>query len=156
YGPAWVDSSPRGQRLDLMLKLVKDDVPIAGQIVDLQGKPVQGATVRLLRINAAPKEDLGPWLEAAKRKKGQSAHLEQQHLSQRLAGSEMPALSAKVTTDADGSFQMTGIGRDRLVTVRIEGSTIASQDLHILTRPDKAFAVPEIEAKYHQQASDTT
>ena len=39
-------------------------MPITGQIIDLEGKPVPGATLRVLQINAAPREDLGPWLEA--------------------------------------------------------------------------------------------
>src|SRR5262249_25073786 len=62
HGPGWVQIPARGKRDDLALRLVADDMPITGQIVDLEGKPVAGATLRVLQVNAAPGEDLGPWL----------------------------------------------------------------------------------------------
>ena len=127
-----------GERSDLTLQLADDDVPITGLIVDLEGKPVSGATLRVLQINAAPREDLGPWLEAVKDKNGQSFDLEQQYLKRYTT-----ALSPQVTTDAEGHFQLTGIGRNRLVIALLEGPAIASQDLHILTRPGKTIEVPD-------------
>jgi hypothetical protein len=48
YGPAWsgIGTFARGA---VTLRLIKDDIPIRGRILDLQGKPVAGATVRLLQ-----------------------------------------------------------------------------------------------------------
>jgi RNA polymerase sigma factor (sigma-70 family) len=66
YGPGWMHVKSGGQREGLTLRLVPDDVPIAGQVVDLEGKPVAGATLTVLQINAAPREDIGPWLAAAR------------------------------------------------------------------------------------------
>src|SRR5262249_60014050 len=51
YGVAWVEVPPGGKTDDLTLRLVKD-VPVTGQIIDLEGKPVAGATLRVLQINA--------------------------------------------------------------------------------------------------------
>jgi beta-lactamase regulating signal transducer with metallopeptidase domain/protocatechuate 3,4-dioxygenase beta subunit len=133
-GVAWMEIPAGGQRDDLALRLVDDDVPITGQIVDLEGKPVQGATLRIVRVNAAPKEDLNPWLEAAKGKKGYARGLEQRYLSRLTA-----APSSKVTTDAAGRFRLTGIGRDRLVVAQLDGPAIASEHLHILTRPGETI-----------------
>src|SRR5262249_56161080 len=85
-GVGWVGLLKDDKRTDLTLKLVADDVPITGQIVDLEGKPVRGATVRVLQVMASPAEDLGPWLEATKDKaappNNRSTDLEQQYLSQ--------------------------------------------------------------------------
>jgi RNA polymerase sigma factor (sigma-70 family) len=134
HGLGWVMVAPGGQKAALTVRLVKDDVPILGQIVDLEGKPVAGATLTVLVVNAAPGEDLGPWLEAIKSRKEQSGP------SLRPCG--MP-LSPKVTTDADGRFRLTGIGRDRLVRVQLDGPGIASQYLNILTRSGKSIEVPE-------------
>ncbi len=39
-----------------------------------------------------------------------------------------------MTTGADGRFEMKGIGRDRMVHLRIEGPTIATQDVQVMTR----------------------
>ena len=49
---------------------------MTGQVVDLEGKPVPGVTLRLLEISAAPGEDLGPWLEVAQGNNGENLPLE--------------------------------------------------------------------------------
>jgi hypothetical protein len=48
------------------------------------------------------------------------------------------AVSGKATTDAAGRFRLTGIGRNRLARVQLDGPTIVSQFLRILTRPGAA------------------
>jgi protocatechuate 3,4-dioxygenase beta subunit len=136
HGPGWVEVPAGARRDDLTLRLVDDDVPITGQVINPEGKPVPGATVRVLQINAAPGEDLGPWLDAARAKKALSLDLEKKYLNRYTI-----ALSPTVTSDAGGRFRLTGIGRNRLVRVQIDGPTIASQQLCILTRPGKAIAV---------------
>jgi protocatechuate 3,4-dioxygenase beta subunit len=134
HGPGWVQVPASGKRDNLTLQLVDDDVPITGQIVDLQGKPVPGATLTVVQINAATGEDLGPWLEAARGKKGLSLDLEQRYLKRHTI-----ALCPKVTTDVEGRFRLTGIGRDRLVLAQLDGPTVVSQELHILTRVEKTI-----------------
>src|SRR5262249_47735039 len=76
HGPAWIDVKPGDPTDNLTLSLVKDDVPINGQVLDLQGRPVPGATIRVLHILAAPEEDLTPWRDAAKARKEGSHQLE--------------------------------------------------------------------------------
>jgi RNA polymerase sigma factor (sigma-70 family) len=143
FGPGFEMVPPGGRPEDLTLHLVPDDVPITGQIVDLEGKSVPGVTITMLQINAAPGEDLGPWLEAVKTRKRSRLQLEWAHLRRFTI-----ALCPQVTTDAEGRFRLTGAGRNRLVTVRIDGPTIASQELHILTRPGEAFDVKDVEARH--------
>lgn len=157
HGLGWIDVPPDGKRDNLALRLVEDEA-IRGQVVDLEGKPVPGATLRVLEVRAAPKEDLGPWDAAVKAKAGMSFQLEHQHLPRHLVASEVSALAAKITTDAEGRFELTGIGRNRLVVVRLDGPTIASSKLHILTRPGQTIAVPETQAnpEYGQAGSFTS
>jgi hypothetical protein len=137
YGAGWVEIPADGNADDLTLRLVKDDVPITGQIVDLEGKPVAGATLLLRQIDAAPGEDLIPWLEAVKAKEGLNLALPfpYQQLELRYLSRYTDAVSGKVTTDAEGRFRLTGIGRNRLARVQLDSPTIASQYLRILTRP---------------------
>jgi protocatechuate 3,4-dioxygenase beta subunit len=92
----------------------------------------------VIQINAAPNDDVGPWLEAAKGQKGHSLRLEQRYLPRRTF-----APSPAATTDAGGRIRLAGIGRSRLVLAQLDGPTIASQYLHILTRPGEAIEVPE-------------
>jgi RNA polymerase sigma factor (sigma-70 family) len=141
YGVGWVNVSPDDKRDELTIRLSGDDVPITGQIIDLEGKPVPGATLRLMQINAAPGEDLGPWLEAVKAKKGSRLDLEQRYLNRFTL-----AVPLQVTTDSAGRFRLTGIGRNRLVTAQMDGPTITSEQIHILTRNGKTIEMTETEA----------
>jgi RNA polymerase sigma factor (sigma-70 family) len=142
HGPGWVMVPAGGRRDDLTLQLVKDDVPITGQIVDLEGKAIPGVTLTVLQISAAPGEDLGPWLEAVKGKKGRSFDLEQRYLKRYTV-----APSPRATTDAAGNFRLSGIGRNRLVVAQLDGPAVATQQLHILTRPGKAVEAMEYEGR---------
>jgi RNA polymerase sigma factor (sigma-70 family) len=140
HGVGWVEVPANSEKKELTIRLVKDDVPLTGQVVDLEGKPVPGATLTVLAVHAASGEDLGPWLEAAAGRKGRSFELEQQYLKRSTV-----ALSSKTTTDAEGRIRLTGIGGNRLVVARLDGPTIASQQLHILTRPGKPIEVTKYE-----------
>jgi RNA polymerase sigma factor (sigma-70 family) len=135
YGVGWVNIPADGKRENVTIQLVADDVPITGQIVDLEAKPVPGATITVMQIKAAPGEDFGPWLEAAQSKKGLRFQLENRYLPQYVP---LPA-----TTDVEGRFRLTGIGRNRLVIAQLDGPTIASQDLCMLTRPGEPITVME-------------
>src|SRR5207249_486157 len=44
-------------------------------------------------------------------------------------------------------FRLTGIGRDRLIRVQIDGPTIVSQQIAMLTLPGKSMQVTEIERR---------
>jgi protocatechuate 3,4-dioxygenase beta subunit/predicted DNA-binding protein (UPF0251 family) len=136
YGAGWVKVHPDDQRDELTIRLVEDDVPINGQIIDLEGEPVPGATLRVMQINAAPEEDLGPWLEAVKAKKDIRLELEQRYLNRFTL-----AVPLQVTTDSAGRFRLTGIGRNRLVTAQLEGPAICAEHLLMLTRPGETIEV---------------
>ncbi|MFO0807823.1 MAG: sigma-70 family RNA polymerase sigma factor [Gemmataceae bacterium] len=137
FGPDWAEVPPGGGRGELTLRLVPDDVPFTGRIVDLEGRPVAGATLRVLQINAAPGEDLGPWLKAIEEMAGNRFDLEQKYV-----GRFTVALSPAVATDADGRVRLTGVGRNRIVHVQLDGPTVASQQFSVLTRPGKAVQLP--------------
>jgi RNA polymerase sigma factor (sigma-70 family) len=142
HGPGWVEVLAGARREGLTLRLVKDDVPITGQLVDLEGKPVAGATLRVRLIEAAPGEDLGPWLEAVRARRGPSWEL-----NQRYFGRSTSALSLQVTADAAGRFRLSGVGRDRRVTAQLAGPGLAVQELHVLTRPGKPLHLVDNEDK---------
>jgi len=146
YGVGWATIPADGKRDGLTVQMVSDDGPITGQIVDLEGKPVAGATLRLMQINAAAGDDLGPWLEAAKGKKELSYHLENQYFKRFTI-----AVPLQAATDAAGHFQLNGIGRNRLVHAQLDGPTIASQQLCILTRPGEAIQLNQSQGQpeYH-------
>lgn len=132
YGVGWVELESGARRDNVTIQLVEDDLPITGQIVDLEGKPIAKATLTVWQIHAATGNDLGPWVAAAARKEGLVLDLERKYFRRYTTA---PCPSA--TTDADGKLRLTGIGRNRLVRAIVEGPSIASQHVCILTRPGK-------------------
>jgi RNA polymerase sigma factor (sigma-70 family) len=129
YAVAWTVVTPSDAKKELTLQLLPDDIPVTGQIVDLEGKPVPDARIQVINISTGDGENLAPFLEALKAKKADSPDLEH-----RLLRRTTMTPTASATTDREGRFRLTGVGRDRLVRVRVEGPTIVSQNLKILTR----------------------
>jgi RNA polymerase sigma factor (sigma-70 family) len=153
YGVGWVQVPADSPRDDLTLRLVEDDLPLTGQIVDLEGKPIRNATLTVLQINAAPRGDLGPFLDAVKAKKAMRLQLEQRYLKRYTI-----AVPLQAKTDAAGCFRLAGIGRNRLVAAQLDGPTIVSQHLHMLTRTGETVPVTEHKGdrEYGEQNTVTT
>ena len=72
FGPGWArgstlpGSESKVDPLNLSIRLVRDDMPISGRIVDLQGHPVANATIRLKNIMEPEGGDLSAWLVGAR------------------------------------------------------------------------------------------
>ena len=61
------DVAPRQKRVlaeNRTLKLVSDDVSVMGRIVDLEGQPVAGASIKLLQLRAALGDDMQQFVKA--------------------------------------------------------------------------------------------
>ena len=56
---------------------------------------------------------------------------------------KLPGQPASVTTDAEGRFRLTGIGRDRIVDIAVEGPTIQSATITAMTRDAAAVSTPK-------------
>jgi RNA polymerase sigma factor (sigma-70 family) len=130
---------------DLTLRLVKDDAPIRGRIIDLQGKPVAGARVRIKNnmLGFSKKGDLTDWVAALKGRKENLTSVEWLNYWTWLYSPAFDLLFSPVTTGAEGRFEMKGIGRERMVHLRIEGPTIATQEVQVMTRACEKIRIPE-------------
>jgi Carboxypeptidase regulatory-like domain/Sigma-70, region 4 len=125
FGPAWASITKIDDGKDLTLRLVRDDVPIIGRVLDLEGRPVSGVIIRPAQLSAYPNEDLSAWEAAMARAKDIDSN----------AALRLPSKSLElfrwrdelaVSTGADGRFRLTGLGRERVVSLWIEGPTIAT------------------------------
>jgi RNA polymerase sigma factor (sigma-70 family) len=133
-GFAWARVRPETSG-DLTLRLVKDDVPIRGRVIDLQGKPVAGATVRIDNELFVPtRGDLADWLEALGANKRDPGYMDEADFTT-LSSAALATLFPPVKTGADGRFRIKGIGRERVASLRVEGPTIATQQVKAMTRP---------------------
>jgi RNA polymerase sigma factor (sigma-70 family) len=144
FGPAWEIAQARPwwpwrREIDragtVTLRLPRDDVPVRGRILNLEGKPIAGVTVSVTAIKAPPGGSLTPWLEAVKsRPEADGISLDYQYLPI-FSAEGMTRLFPKARTGADGRFTVRGVGRERAVTLVIEGPTIETKEINVLTRP---------------------
>jgi RNA polymerase sigma factor (sigma-70 family) len=125
------------RQTDLTLHLAADDVPVSGRVIDLQGQPVAGVTVRLQALFWSPQGNLSAWLRDLQERKLAYPTLRQHLVS--LEGGWMGRDLGKVfppaVTGPDGRFRLPGVGRERVAALRIEGPTIVVTELFAMTRP---------------------
>jgi RNA polymerase sigma factor (sigma-70 family) len=145
-GPDWTpaDRPPAGE---ITLRLPANDVTIDGRILDLQGKPVAGAKVRVLRLETTADDDLAPFLDTWR--SGNDGHLALGRLSKTLANPSAAGLPTTLTADADGRFRLPGAGRERIVVLSIDAPQIEHATLRVLPRPPaevKALVRPPSES----------
>jgi RNA polymerase sigma factor (sigma-70 family) len=126
------------------IRLPKDDVPITGRILNLQGQPVVGATISVHGLFWPKKgNDLTGWVDHLReRKEGYTAiraHLT--GLEGMYIGRDVGRVIPPAVTNADGRFTLKGIGRERVVVLHIDAPTIASTELWAMTRPGETLRV---------------
>jgi RNA polymerase sigma factor (sigma-70 family) len=138
YGPGWVTVSVPEKAKDATLKLVRDDVPVVGRVVDLDGKPIAGASVRALGLTVTHREDLGAWVKQVRTTKTFYGGM-RPNFQLDLAATP---LRQTARTDAEGRFRLSGFGRERLVKLRFSGPTIETRDVYAMTRPGGMLVVP--------------
>ncbi|MBI1913623.1 MAG: sigma-70 family RNA polymerase sigma factor [Planctomycetes bacterium] len=143
YGPDWVEADSLGKG-EVTLRLVRDlATPLSGRILDLEGRPVKDAVVRVRSLKATPQENLTPVLKSWSPDSNRISPLLTKHLYQPSVAGLMA-----VKTDADGRFKVRGVGADRVAVLRLEGPTIEHRVLYVLCRPGldvKALRRPEPE-----------
>ncbi|HKB05829.1 MAG TPA: sigma-70 family RNA polymerase sigma factor [Gemmataceae bacterium] len=128
FGLEWL-SEPRE---DSVFKLVPDQ-PITGRVIDLQGKPVAGATVAVHNIHAgalgAFDALLKTWKASAEERDAAAGKLDRSIWNRGGLG-----LAFQVKTGADGKFTLSGLGADRVVTLLVSGTAIADTFADVVTR----------------------
>ncbi|MGA2258791.1 MAG: M56 family metallopeptidase, partial [Thermoguttaceae bacterium] len=147
------DAESVSKKRDPVLRLVKDDVPLIGRIVDTHGRPVAGVKVGVTAITRVANEDLTGWLSTAEKKDADVLAL-MAYVSRKyrqsfivtdnvLSEEELPAVLPTATSDADGRFRLSGIGRERLAMLSIEGARIETAcQVSARTRSGPTLVVP--------------
>lgn len=119
----------------LELQLTQDDVPIRGQLLDSDGNPVAGARVRLSRIMIPRNRDLTEFIN----------HWSKAHVSETFMTGinykreinkhfELMDVKADWVADADGRFELPGIGRDRMVQLEITSPEVLTTRIQVMSR----------------------
>ncbi|WP_422931963.1 sigma-70 family RNA polymerase sigma factor [Singulisphaera sp. PoT] len=137
------EAAKRRRAIEAKAKAPAEDGPgIEGRVIDLEGRPVEGARIELMNVATAP-DSLKKWLERA-RDLGVRHPLDGlvpgsvptiNHL-RRISG-ELPKFA---TTDRDGRFHQPGLGNDQVAEIRISGPTIATVQRYIMARDGAAVS----------------
>ena len=96
---------------NLTVRLARDDPPISGRVVDLEGRPVAGATIRPAEILEPPSPDLSAWIAASTKGAEGSIELERVYLKRKLFP-RVSGLPIAIVTDPEGRFAIRGVGAD--------------------------------------------
>src|SRR5262249_48619640 len=120
YGPAaTVETGSAEELQNCTLRLVKDDVPIRGRILNLEGKPVPGVTVRPVAVVANVVNDFGRLVKAIETNTW--ADLPNDQRTHIVFSAAAAGLTQKAMTDTEGRFTLSGFGRERIVVLRVDG-----------------------------------
>jgi RNA polymerase sigma factor (sigma-70 family) len=137
-----------GDAGELTLRLVKD-VPLSGRVLDQEGNPVAGATVSVTGIQAYKGEDLTPALVEFRKDFPVTSPV-------KVWSGPLPGPAASVTTGADGRFRLSGIGRERLVDLKVEGPGIEYVRLQAMTRAGEPVVNSNSRKIVHPKIYDAT
>jgi RNA polymerase sigma factor (sigma-70 family) len=128
FGLDWL-SEPRE---DAVFRLVPDQA-ITGRVIDLQGKPVAGATVAVHNVHAGPPgvfdELLKNWQGSAEKQEQSSGKLDRAISNRGGLGQAFHTNTAK-----DGTFTLSGLGKDRVVTLLVTGDGFADTFADVANR----------------------
>jgi hypothetical protein len=132
---------------DVTLRLSRVDVPIHGRLLDQQGQPLAAASVRVSTVWFPPENSLEAHLKKFQAQQGPQWPFDYDKVLKQPA--VLPGVASEAIADADGRFQISGLGRDRLVQLEVTAPTVVDTDLIAMTRdsPD-VVSKPEL---YHPQ-----
>jgi RNA polymerase sigma factor (sigma-70 family) len=132
YGPDWTYQSKPEAGAVLNLRLVKD-VPIGGRILDVNGKPVKDAKLRIEHTESWADTDV--FLQSVRDR-------EWARVDSKTWFGPFPRQLSTLTTDAEGHFRLTGVGKDRLVQFQVQGPNIQWGPMRAIAREMKAPVEP--------------
>jgi RNA polymerase sigma factor (sigma-70 family) len=158
YGPDWAELEQLDKAGNITLRLAKDDVPIQGRVLDLEGQPIASSTVTVLRVEKPQAPSGLPALDAVKQLLDKGDIEKMVAMRKTLGatggtpgphlGAEVLDVPTSVKTGADGRFRLTGFGRDRLVRLRIQAPGIENTYVSVHTVRDAEVGSAKSERTY--------
>ncbi len=139
FGPAVTHDFAR--RNEAPLRLARDDVPIEGRILDLEGQPVAGAKVQVVVLLWPKGGELSDWVKAL-RQRHVAYPVQYDHLES-WTDQSVSDLFPEVETSRDGRFTIKGVGRERVVSLLITGPQIETKIINVVTAPFETANVPD-------------
>jgi beta-lactamase regulating signal transducer with metallopeptidase domain len=119
---------------DQPIRLSRGDQPVEGRLVDLEGRPVAGATVRIVHV----------WVPEPKARSEAAAQSGpfKFPFAHSLALDGEPVLPDGVVTDAEGRFRIEGLGRDVMALLEVSGPIVAFKRFRVVSHNGPIAAEP--------------
>jgi RNA polymerase sigma factor (sigma-70 family) len=133
FGPGWITGAAFESKdgKEPTIRLVEAGPPLEGRIIDLEGRPVTGAKLRIDFLRIPDGAGLTAWLE--------------RFADRRIAsfGDGLLHLPVEISaqTGPNGEVQIEGIGEDRIAEISVSGPAIATAQLNVMARDGKAVRV---------------
>src|SRR5262249_19750425 len=111
--------------------------PIRGRVLDTQGKPVVGATLAVRSVDGFENESLDAFLTGFQKRSGDGYPPAGKWSAFFRSDPLEPAASDRASaavTGADGKFEITSVGPERVVHLMLRGPGIAITEVVVLTR----------------------
>lgn len=139
YGPAWIAYESIDPSKPVTFQLV-EDVPIRGRVIDLEGRPLANTRIHIKSIRSGKNDDLSLWLDGVEAK--DDAQTLSEHLVRRVHPREL-GITKEFRSGQDGSFELRGIGRDRVVEIAFQSDQVGLEFVLAVTRTMPASAIPQ-------------
>ncbi|MHB8955238.1 MAG: M56 family metallopeptidase [Pirellulaceae bacterium] len=134
-GPASINAGEVQAGKETVLTLVEDDVVVQGRILNRAGNPVQDASIYIENIYTFEENKLQLWLATVREGRGSALW--------GFVSSTIPPsatlLPKEIKTNAMGEFRLGGVGRDRLISLKITASGMATAMVDVVTRDIEPF-----------------
>ena len=124
----WADLENASGTHTADVKLAKDQV-VEGRVLDTEGKPVVGASVKVVTVFAPGEGKLNDFLTGWKNEWQDALRL----LNDRMY-MPLESLHGGGKTDKDGKFTLKGIGVERIGVVEVSGRGYAKATCYVVTR----------------------
>ncbi len=134
FGPDWSTIDPKRADEPIHLELRRDDVPIEGRVISLEGRPIPGLSVKVAHIAEIPPAVMSKLRENAGKTNPELWGEMRNAFQPGDKGTFRP-----VQTGADGRFRVTGIGRDRMAMLLVEGDAVEQSLAIVFTTGDPGY-----------------
>ncbi len=160
FGPDEVDIEESKGSCNLQLATASKT--LQGRFLDLEGKPIQGIKVKLVKIEKAG-APIQTWLEQAKNNPA-TLNDPRMMMAQPVGATNWPRpaffpsrgqiaaidahAASEAVSDSNGAFVLDGVGDDRQATLQIESPNIATALLHCVTHDMPSVNMPSMDPRF--------
>jgi RNA polymerase sigma factor (sigma-70 family) len=131
FGADWVNVNGLSSNKSTTLQLAADDVPVRGRVVDMEGRPVPGATVSVKSINTSASGSLDAFFREWRTAPYQALN----EVPKATSSPSAVGLPVKLTSDKDGRFEIKGVGRGRVLSLSFEARGTETAAARVVTLP---------------------